>query len=271
MTVKKHDGVFYFEAINSNPNGDPDSGNSPRTVRNNIGLVTDICLKRKIRNHVMYTKEGQSGFEIAIRQENDFDETTAVDSLENLMSKYFDFRTFGVVIPKGAASDKKSKKKATDKNSPDHITGPVQFSLSTSVDPVDIVNLSITRMSASGQGQTMGNKKIVSYGLYKFVFNINPFIAKKTGMTDEDVQVILDALVQCWDFDRSSVRAEMYPRALVVFEHENPLGCNSRQLLNLVKVVKNCEESPTKTEDYTITVDESKVPEGVKIRVNQLF
>lgn len=270
MSIKRHDGVFLFDVINSNPNGDPDAGNAPRTFDDGRGFGTDICIKRKLRNFVSMTKEGKKGFDIAISKGNNFDEISAAHSIKELVDKYFDYRVFGVVLPKGAKVDGKKEAKKGDKHSPDHITGPLQFSLFTSIDPVNIVNIQITRMAASGQDQTMGNKKVVAYGLYKCVFNINPYYAEKTGMTKEDIDVVLEALVNCWDLEKSSVRADISPRALFVFEHKNPMGCHSRSLHNLIKIAKSVDE-PTKPEDYTISVDEEGVPEGVELTVNQIF
>ena len=270
MSIKRHDGVFLFDVINSNPNGDPDAGNAPRTTDDGHGYVTDVCLKRKIRNFVAMTKNKEKGFDIAINKGQNFDEISAANTLQELVNNYFDYRVFGVVLPKGAKSEDGKSTMKGDKYTPDHINGPVQFSISTSVDPVNVVQIQITRMSASGKDQTFGNKKVVSYGLYKCIFNVNPYYAEKTGMTVKDIEVIVESLINSWDLEKSSIRADISPRALFVFEHENPMGCHSRSLHNLIKIEKSVDQ-PTKPEDYTISVNESGVPEGVKLTVNRVF
>lgn len=274
--VKRHTGILYIDAVMSNPNGDPDDENRPRTIngtRGSIGVITDVCIKRKIRDFIIKTKHGEAGFDIAVRQENDFDTVVAANTVSELTENYFDYRVFGVVIPKGAKKDteKKKNKSGKDINEPDRIKGPVQFGYASSIDPVNIVDMTITRISASGgKKQTMGNKKVVQYGMYKFVFNIDAYEGAKTKMTQEDVKTLTDALIYCWELDKSSVRSDIAPRGLFMFEHENALGCNARHLHNLVSVVKSADE-PQKPEDYVLSIDESKIPEGVKLVVNKIF
>ena len=291
-------GVVFYEAINSNPNGDPDRENEPRTLSDYRGIVSPVCIKRKIKNYVANKCNGQDGFDILVQRGNDFDELTSSNYLKDLLSKYYDVRDFGMVIPSGTKKDKpeSSKKSKTTKHQasadeedseqedestnskksksgvkqPDSIKGSVQVTISESIDAVKIVNMGISRMCASGQEQTLGKFKCVEYGLYRCEFSINPHIAIANGMTEKDLQLLMEAFENCWEGDASAARPDMRPRAIFVFEHENELGGGISKLKRAVKVVKNSEE-PSRPEDYTISLDESGLPEGIKVIANKVF
>jgi len=289
MTALQHryDFVYMFDVANGNPNGDPDAGNLPRLdPETNQGLVTDVCLKRKIRNFVEMAKGGEPGFDIYVQERailNRIHEQAYADNaippskkplkgeaeqtvLGWLCSNYFDIRTFGAVMSTG------------DHNC-GQVRGPVQLAFARSIDPVMPLEISITRMAVASEreaekqqdNRTMGRKHIVPYGLYRAHGFISAKLAEKTGFSDGDLELLWQALATMFDHDRSAARGEMNARALIAFEHDSALGnAPAHKLFDLVKVKPaSDEDAPARSfSDYQnrISVDEQAVPNGVTLK-----
>lgn len=261
----RYDFVFLFDVKDGNPNGDPDFDNMPRTdEETNHGLVTDVCIKRKIRNYVQLLKGLESPYDIFIREGNvlnplieekrreadkeEDDEQEAVKSGRiKMCHQYYDIRTFGAVMSTGdvkAEDDsseenvkdgdkgKKSKKKDSKKKIKGLgvVRGPVQLTFARSIDPVDAKSHSLTRCcvtkesDAEDKNNTFGNKNTVSYGLYRMHGFISATDAAKTGFSEEDKNLLFKAMINAFENDHAAARGEMNPRALIVFKHESPLG-----------------------------------------------
>ena len=261
----RYDFVFLFDVKDGNPNGDPDFDNMPRTdEETNHGLVTDVCIKRKIRNYVQLLKGLESPYDIFIREGNVLnplieekrreadkevdDELVAVKSGRiKMCHQYYDIRTFGAVMSTGdvkAEDDsseenvkdgdkgKKSKKKDSKKKIKGLgvVRGPVQLTFARSIDPVDAKSHSLTRCcvtkesDAEDKNNTFGNKNTVSYGLYRMHGFISATDAAKTGFSEEDKNLLFKAMINAFENDHAAARGEMNPRALIVFKHESPLG-----------------------------------------------
>lgn len=312
-TIKnRYDFVFLFDVKDGNPNGDPDFDNMPRTdEETNHGLVTDVCIKRKIRNYVQLLKESNqldsSRYDIFIREgnvlnplidkkrneadEKEGDEKKAVAIGRKMMcEQYFDIRTFGAVMSTGeekadsdsneditesGGKDKKSKKKDSKKKIKGLgvVRGPVQMTFARSIDPIDAKSHSVTRCcvtkasDAEDKNNTIGNKNTISYGLYRMHGFISTTDAAKTGFSEEDKDLLFQAIMNAFENDHAAARGEMNPRALIVFKHDSPLG-NARagQLFDLVKVAKKERiEYPRSFGDYTITIDKDNLPAGVTV------
>ena len=257
--TRRHDFVLYFDVTNGNPNGDPDAGNLPRLdPETNRGLVSDVCLKRKIRNYVELAKEGEPGYDIYVTEGAILNEKhrkayavvrpddPAVAKAAKLSPKsdeemaklrgwmcdnFFDIRTFGAVLSTGINAGQ--------------VRGPVQITFARSVEPVLPLEISITRMAATNEkekaqrdsattedertdNRTMGRKHIIPYGLYRAHGFVSAPLAshatKGTGFTDADLALLWEALGNMFEHDRSAARGEMTTRALIVFEHEGKLG-----------------------------------------------
>lgn len=295
----RYDFVFLFDVKDGNPNGDPDFDNMPRTdEETNHGLVTDVCIKRKIRNYVQLLKGLESPYDIFIREGNvlnplieekrceadkkEENEKKAVKlGRDEMCNQYFDIRTFGAVMSTGkeeANSDsteenaedgdkgKKSKKKDSKKKIKGLgvVRGPVQLTFARSIDPVDAKSHSLTRCcvtkekDAEDKNNTFGNKNTVSYGLYRMHGFISATDAAKTGFSEEDKNLLFNAMINAFENDHAAARGEMNPRALVVFKHESPLG-NARagQLFDLIQInKKEGVEFPRSFGDYKVTPKE---------------
>lgn len=286
--MNRYDFIYLFDAQDANPNGDPDAGNLPRVdSETGHGLVTDVCLKRKIRNFVQLTKPeslGQDGpgYDIYVREKAILNNQHAraykaleldpkkakqpeVEKTRNWMCKnFFDIRSFGAVM-------------TTEVNC-GQVRGPVQFSFSRSIDPVVTNEFSVTRCAVttekeaekqSGDNRTMGRKFAVPYALYRTQGFINPFLANQTGFTDEDRELLFTALENAFQFDQSAARpaGSMNPRGLLIFEHDTQLGnAPSHKLFDAVKIAKKPGvEVPRSFADYEIKIDESAIPGGVKL------
>lgn len=273
------DFVYIFDVQDGNPNGDPDAGNLPRVdAETGMGLVTDVCLKRKVRNYVQVAKGGASNYDIFIREKavlntlidavhdedvvkkaSDKDKTSTARDV--MCKKYYDIRTFGAVM-------------STGKNA-GQVRGPIQLTFARSVDSVAAMEHSITRMAVAtekeaekqkGDNRTMGRKATVPYGLYVCHGFISANLAQQTGFTEEDLALFWDALKNMFDIDRSAARGLMSAQKLVVFKHDSVLGnAPANKLFDLVKVKKVCDGAPRKFEDYKVIIDEEKLPAGVTI------
>ena len=305
-TIKnRYDFVFLFDVKDGNPNGDPDFDNMPRTdEETNQGLVTDVCIKRKVRNYVQLLKGLESPYDIFIREGNvlnllinekrneadkeDEDEKKAVAKGRMKMCEhYFDIRTFGAVMSTGeekedsdstedvnadGGKDKKTKKKESKKKIKGLgvVRGPVQLTFARSIDPVDAKSHTLTRCCVTndnGNNNTMGNKNTVSYGLYRMHGFISATDAAKTGFSEEDKELLFEAIINAFENDHAAARGEMNPRALIVFKHESPLG-NARagQLFDLVKVEKKEGiEYPRSFGDYIVSIDKCQVPATIEV------
>ncbi|MFH7326890.1 type I-C CRISPR-associated protein Cas7/Csd2 [Desulfurivibrio sp. C05AmB] len=279
----RYEFVLFFDVKDGNPNGDPDAGNLPRIdPETGNGLVTDVCLKRKVRNYVGLVHGEQPPNEIYVKEkavlnrqherayhaigedisgEKSGRKGGNVDAARAWMcGNFFDVRTFGAVMSTGINCGQ--------------VRGPVQFAFGRSVDRIFTGEHSITRMAVAteaeaekqgGDNRTMGRKFTVPYGLYRVHGFISAPLAKQTGFSEDDLQLFWDALVNMFDHDRSAARGEMAARKLFVFRHEKELGnAPASKLFDLVKVEKNCGDAPPRAfTDYQITV--GTTPAGVEL------
>jgi CRISPR-associated protein Csd2 len=275
----RYDFVLLFDVKDGNPNGDPDAGNLPRVdAETGMGLVTDVCLKRKVRNYIQMTQEDKEN-KIFIREKailnNLIDESHEQDEVKEkekgdkteaarkwMCENYYDVRTFGAVM-------------STGKNA-GQVRGPVQITFSRSIDPIVASEHSITRMAVTtekeaekqgGDNRTMGRKFTVPYGLYRCHGFISAHLAKQTGFSEEDLKLFWEALLQMFDHDRSASRGEMSARGLYVFKHNNDLGnAPAITLLERVKVSRNSDVEVARSfNDYNVNIDESNWPDGVEL------
>ena len=304
MTVlnNRYDFVYLFDVVNGNPNGDPDAGNLPRLdPETNHGLVSDVCLKRKVRNYIAMTQGDAPGHEIFVaerailehqqkrawdekapdstakeREKLPKDKQKAREITEWMCSHFFDVRTFGAVMStKGANCGQ--------------VRGPVQFAFARSVEPILPLEVSITRMAATteadaeskGDVRTMGRKHIVPYGLYRVHGFVSACLAggagKGTGFSDEDLELFWAALEQMFDHDRSAARGEMTARRLIVFKHDAALGnAPAHRLFERVEIKRvfktkehdlgDHELPPARSySDYAVHVDKGDLPSGVEV------
>lgn len=267
-----------------NPNGDPDAANSPRIDPQDMhGLVSDVCLKRKIRNFALLAKEGANGFGIFVQQGSVLNDRIAeahkslgheidpktekkkatreqVGSARTEMCKrFYDVRTFGAVMSTGANAGQ--------------VRGPVQLSFSRSIDPILPLDLSITRMAvteakeADSPNQTMGRKNLIPYGLYRCHGFISAHLARETGFNEADLELFWQALQQMFDHDRSASRGTMSPQKLVVFKHQSALGnAPAHKLFDRVSVQRKSSVPVGRAfADYEVAVDKSRFPTGVEV------
>lgn len=287
----RYEFVYLFDVINGNPNGDPDAGNLPRLdPETNQGLVTDVCLKRKIRNFVSLAKEGAPGHAIYMQEKavlneqhllgrkavglsdeskEDLkklpkDEAKAREITAWMCANFFDIRGFGAVMTTGVNAGQ--------------VRGPVQIAFATSIDPVLPMEVSITRMAVTtteeaekqqGDNRTMGRKNIIPYGLYRAHGFVSAKLAERTGFSDDDLQLLWQALGSMFEHDRSAARGEMAARKLVVFEHESAMGnAPAHKLFDLVSVsnTRTASDGPARSyADYRVEIDHAKLPAGVKL------
>lgn len=266
----RYDFVFLFDVKDGNPNGDPDMDNQPRIdFETREGLVSDVCIKRKVRNYIQLKVEAgeleKSKYDIFIRQGNTLndiinEEKEKADNNEKLgraamCDKYFDVRTFGAVLNTG---DKLGI-----------VRGPVQFVFSRSIDAIDSRTHSLTRCCVvdNAESTTFGSKSTVSYGLYRMHGYISAFDGEKCHFTEDDSKLLWEALMNAFEHDHSAARGEMNARRLIIFKHESKLGnARASKLFDLVKInKKNGIEFPRKFEDYDVTIDMENLPVGVTI------
>lgn len=279
----RYEFVFLYDVTNGNPNGDPDAGNMPRLdPESNRGLVTDVCLKRKIRNFVELAKEGAPGYAIYMQEKSVLnnqhkkaydaldlehekkrlpkDQQKALELTQWMCKNFFDVRTFGAVM-------------TTEVNA-GQVRGPVQLAFSSSIDPVIPLEVSITRMAVTKvedleKERTMGRKHIIPYGLYRVHGYISAKLAEKTGFSEDDLQLFWTALINLFEHDRSAARGEMAARKLIVFKHEQALGnAPAHRLFETVSVkrVEGEKGSPAKAyNNYAISIDSEALPKGVSV------
>ena len=281
----RYDFVILFDVENGNPNGDPDAGNMPRIdPETGYGLVTDVCLKRKIRNYVETVKEGESGYRIYIKDtvplnRSDADAIKALGISEDLKAAkksdpdidrrlrnymcehYYDIRTFGAVMTtfvKGALNC-------------GQVRGPVQLSFARSVDTIIPQEVTITRVAitteadAEKKGTEMGRKYIVPYALYRAEGYVSANLARKTtGFSEDDLRLLWEAILNMFENDHSAARGKMAVRELIVFKHSSELGnAPAYKLFDAVTVQRRDPTTPARSyRDYTVTVSDA-LPEGV--------
>lgn len=283
----RYEFVVLFDVENGNPNGDPDSGNMPRIdPETNLGIVTDVCLKRKIRNYVETAYEDEAGHRIYIKDgvplnrsdleafsylgvdDKNLKETKKKDpDLEEKICKFmcenfFDIRTFGAVMTTFVKS----------KLNCGQVRGPVQLGFSRSVDPIVPQEITITRVAitteedANKKGTEMGRKYIVPYGLYRCEGYVSANLARKvTGFSETDLELLWQAIINMFEHDRSASRGKMAVRELIVFKHDSELGnAPAHKLFETVTVArKEGVEVARAYSDYVVSVDEASLPDGV--------
>jgi len=278
----RYEFVYLFDVENGNPNGDPDAGNMPRIdPETNFGIVTDVCLKRKIRNFVEMAKNLQKPYDIYVQEKailtvkqgeaydkediKTADGRDKITKARNWMCKnFYDIRTFGAVM-------------SLKENNCGQVRGPVQINFARSIDPVLPLEITITRMavatekeakSQEGDNRTMGKKNIIPYGLYRAEGYISAHLAKQTGFNEDDLALLWESLINMFDHDRSAARGKMTARVLVAFKHDNMLGnAPAHKLLERLKVVRvDSSDRPTRAySDYKVTLDEENIPKGVTV------
>lgn len=277
----RYDFVFLFDVKDGNPNGDPDQANLPRAdAENQEGLVTDVCIKRKVRNYVMLAKSKidnkgnvapQEGYDIFIRQDsilnNIIDKAKGEkpqDRQKDLAKHYFDIRTFGAVLSTG------------DKGA-GTVRGPVQFTFSRSEDRIYQAEHSITRCAVTTEKEakaqearehasTFGRKSTVPYALYRMHGFVSAVDAVKSGFSEDDLNLLWEALINAFEHDRAAARGEMNPRKLIVFKHSNHLGnARSGELFEKVTITKKKDVSiPRDFKDYEIVINKT-IPSGIEL------
>ncbi len=269
----RYDFVFLFDVKDGNPNGDPDQVNLPRAdAEDQHGLVTDVCIKRKVRNYVMLEKKLGDRFDIFIRQGqilNPIIDAAAGETIRErqtrLADKYFDIRAFGAVLSTG------------DKGA-GTVRGPVQFTFSRSEDRIFQAEHSITRCAVTTAedakkqvsreyASTFGRKTTVPYALYRMHGFVSAMDAAKTKFSEEDLKLLWKSLINAFEHDRAAARGEMNPRKLVIFRHDNPLGNElSGRLFERVSVTKKAD-LPRSKDDYQIEVNNKQLPSGIEVKV----
>ena len=279
MAIKnRYDFMILFEVTNGNPNGDFDANNIPRVdIETGHGYVTDVCLKRKIRNYVELLKfDDPKNYQILIKPDKCLNDKFA-EAFENLNIKknkkkdkndiqkakefvcenYYDARTFGAILT--GANDR-----------PGIIRGPVQINFAKSVSPVNVQEITITRQArttkeAEKTGETeVGKKAFVPYALYCATGHISAMSAEKTGFDDEDLEILWKSIINMFEEDHSATRGEMSVRKLYVFKHEHPLGnCQAYKLFDKIKITTSVD-APRKFNDYDIEIEKIGI-EGVEL------
>ena len=299
----RYDFMLVFDVKDGNPNGDPDAGNLPRVdSETGDGLVTDVCLKRKVRNYVQLTKGAEAGYNIFVKEKailnKEIEQAYADLSIDltkppmdaadgkkrnkegqgqggevqqaraKMCETYFDIRTFGAVMSTGANAGQ--------------VRGPVQLTFARSIDPVVTLEHSITRMAVateaeaekqSGDNRTMGRKNTIPYGLYVAYGFVSPALAAQTGFSEEDLATLWTALVNMFEHDHSAARGMMATQKLIIFKHDSALGnAPSHKLFDLVKIVKKEDVVvPRKFADYEVTAPKEGALEAPFKGVNVIY
>jgi len=276
--TKRHDFIYLFDVEDGNPNGDPDAGNLPRVDPETMqGLVTDVAVKRKIRDYVDASRGEEEDYKIYMqhgkvlnsqhqRAYDDLDLDSDDPSREDrdearawMCQNFYDVRTFGAVMSTGVNAGQ--------------VRGPMQLTFARSVDPVVPMDVSITRVAitreedAESKETEMGRKAIIPYGLFRGRGFYNPKLGEQTHFDDEDLRLFWDALQMCWEQDRSASRGFMALRGLYVFSHDNPLGnAPAHSLFERVSTDLAAEiEAPREFGHYSVTVDDENLPAGVTL------
>jgi len=276
----RYEFVLLFDVKNGNPNGDPDAGNLPRIdPETGHGIVTDVCLKRKVRNYIELIQKGEKYYNIYVQEKailterrapayeavsDEKDTSVKISKARKWMCRnFFDVRTFGAVM-------------SVKENNCGQVRGPVQFAFAQSIDPVVSLEASITRMavetkkesdSQSGDNRTMGRKAYVPYGLYRAHGFISAPLAEQTGFSEKDLKLLWKALKNMFDHDRSAARGEMAAQKLIVFKHDSELGnAPAHKLFDMVRIEKREKSKPPRAfSDYDVIVEKSDMPQGVEL------
>ncbi len=294
VVSNRYDFVLIFDVKDGNPNGDPDAGNLPRIdAETGHGLVTDVSLKRKVRNYIELTKPNMDQYRIFIREKGILNDTieeahlkTGSNVIKNkdasknedrynkakpeeidkakkyLLQNFYDIRTFGAVMMTGANAGQ--------------VRGPVQLTFARSIDPVVTLEHSITRMAVtskeesekqSGDNRTMGRKFTIPYGIYRAHGFISAPLASQTGFSENDLDIFWESLEKMFDHDRSAARGMMSTRKLIIFKHDSKMGnAQAQKLFDLVSIKRNDENKPARDfTDYTLFINRDQVPKGVTI------
>ncbi len=285
--MNRYDFALIFDVQDGNPNGDPDAGNLPRVdAETGCGLVTDVCLKRKVRNYVDLTKEGKPSFEIYVKEksilnqqhERAYKAIGAEDLLKGedkkrkggdkveearkwMCGNFYDIRAFGAVMSTGVNCGQ--------------VRGPVQMTFGRSVDPIVSLEHAITRMAVAtqaeaekqgGDNRTMGRKNTVPYGVYVTHGFVSPYLAAQTGFSDSDLELLWEALINMFEHDRSAARGLMSTQKLIIFKHDSPLG-NAPAQSQFARIQLQAVSNPPRSiRDYKITLDGQELPKN-KVRI----
>lgn len=287
----RYEFAIIFDVENGNPNGDPDAGNMPRVdPETGYGIVTDVCLKRKIRNYVEVVKENEPGYGIYIKSGVPLNKSdkkafeylgtneTEIKKLKKdkpetdgkirdfMCENFFDIRTFGAVMTTFVKASLNCGQ----------VRGPVQLSFARSVDPIFPQEITITRCAITTEADaekntnTMGNKFIVPYGLYVAEGYISANLARKvTGFSEDDLELLWNAIINMFEYDHAAARGKMAVRKLVIFKHDSELGNTpSYKLFDAIKIKRREDVKVARSyNDYEITISESEIPQGVTCTV----
>ena len=293
----RYEFVILFDVENGNPNGDPDAGNMPRIdPESGLGLVTDVCLKRKIRNYVETVKEGEAGYQIYIREDvplnrsdrkacenlgiTETDDKKVTEGLKKLKKNdpdadlkirdymcqnFFDIRTFGAVMTTFVKASLNCGQ----------VRGPVQIGFARSIDPIVSQEVTITRVAittekdAEDKKTEMGRKSIVPYGLYRAEGYVSANLARKvTGFTEEALDLLWEAIINMFEHDHSAARGKMAVRELIVFKHSKELGdCPAYKLFDAVEVSRKADVVyPRNYRDYEVQIHGEQIPDSVEVK-----
>lgn len=276
----KYDFVMLFDVTNGNPNGDPDNANAPRIdVETNYGLVSDVCIKRKIRNFIELTKDGINGYNILVKMDKSLNSKFSAIYDESGLQKgkkgankddvrkarefacknYFDVRTFGAVM-------------STGDDPCGIVRGPVQINFARSISPIFISEITLTRQAVTtdkdfgNKDNEMGRKSIIPYALFRAEGYVSANLANKTGFDENDLELLWQAIINMFEEDHSAARGKMCMRKLYVFKHDGVLGnAPSHKLFDLIKISQKDEKPPREFGDYKILVEKDKLPSGVNL------
>ena len=293
----RYEFVVLFDVENGNPNGDPDAGNMPRIdPESGLGIVTDVCLKRKIRNYIETVKEDEKGYKIYIKEDmplnrsdreaceslgvEETDDKKVTEALKKLKKSdpkadeklrdymcdnFFDIRTFGAVMTTFVKAALNCGQ----------VRGPVQLGFARSIDPIVSQEVTITRVAittekdAENKSTEMGRKSIVPYGLYRVEGYISANLARKvTGFSEEDLELLWEAIINMFEHDHSAARGKMAVRELIVFKHSKELGdCPAYKLFDAVEVKRKEDVIyPRKYQDYIVNIHEDKIPDSIEMK-----
>jgi CRISPR-associated protein Csd2 len=305
VITKRHDFVFLFDVIQGNPNGDPDAGNAPRVdPETGYGLITDVCLKRKVRNFVALTKGYEPPYDIYVKERGILarEQKRAYQAVNEaagdrpnerarqwMCQNFYDIRTFGAVMTTGKAEEDDNTAEPARRRGKGgqklwncgQVRGPVQIAFATSQSPILSVEHTITRVALTNAGDTeranteedekassgqMGRKHAIPYALFRAHGHISPFLAKDTGFSESDLELLWQALANLFEHDRSAARGEMAVRGLHVFEHESALGnAPAHKLFEMVHV--EGPAIPRSFGDYHVSLPSlTDLPSGVSLR-----